>query len=184
MSKNRVIGVDGEIPWRLPEDRKMFKNLTRDKILVIGRKTFEEEPTLRHIDHTRHCIVVSKTLQSLTEHNGSESRIKLVNSFQEALNLAKVLMKNINGEDDKHNIFCWIGGGERMYEEALRHPNAEEIHLSVVDKEIEVTRGTVFFPARHRWDQLFREQYKEVFSPKDKNDFGFTYYVYKRNRRS
>src|SRR3989338_7722773 len=41
MGKNRVIGKDNSLPWRLPEDMKRFKELTLGKPVVMGRKTFE-----------------------------------------------------------------------------------------------------------------------------------------------
>src|SRR5687768_10893559 len=41
MSRNRVIGRDGEIPWHLPEDFKWFKRVTMGQVVVLGRKTFE-----------------------------------------------------------------------------------------------------------------------------------------------
>lgn len=41
MSANRVIGVDGKIPWRLPEDMKFFKQTTLGHVILMGRKTFE-----------------------------------------------------------------------------------------------------------------------------------------------
>jgi len=54
---NGVIGRDGALPWRLPEDLKHFKALTMGKPMVMGRKTFESLPGLlpgrRHIVLTR-----------------------------------------------------------------------------------------------------------------------------------
>jgi dihydrofolate reductase len=44
MSLNRVIGVDGKIPWHLPEDFKWFKKLTTGGIVLMGRKTFLSLP--------------------------------------------------------------------------------------------------------------------------------------------
>ena len=41
LSANRVIGVDNQLPWYLPEDLKFFKRMTQAKPLVMGRKTFE-----------------------------------------------------------------------------------------------------------------------------------------------
>lgn len=40
MAKNRVIGVEGKLPWYLPEDLKFFKRMTQAKPLVMGRKTY------------------------------------------------------------------------------------------------------------------------------------------------
>lgn len=40
MAKNQVIGVEGKLPWYLPEDLKFFKRMTQAKPLVMGRKTY------------------------------------------------------------------------------------------------------------------------------------------------
>jgi dihydrofolate reductase len=41
MARNRVIGIDNTLPWRLPEDLKHFKALTMGHHIVMGRKTYE-----------------------------------------------------------------------------------------------------------------------------------------------
>ena len=41
MGKNRVIGKNNELPWKLPADMKRFVSLTRNKPVIMGRKTFE-----------------------------------------------------------------------------------------------------------------------------------------------
>jgi dihydrofolate reductase len=41
LAKNRVIGADNALPWRLPEDLKHFKALTMGHPVIMGRKTFE-----------------------------------------------------------------------------------------------------------------------------------------------
>ena len=41
VAQNGVIGRDGELPWRLPEDLRRFKALTLGKPVVMGRKTWE-----------------------------------------------------------------------------------------------------------------------------------------------
>ncbi len=41
MDKNRVIGVDGGLPWRLPDDMRWFRKVTMSKPIVMGRKTFD-----------------------------------------------------------------------------------------------------------------------------------------------
>jgi len=44
VARGGVIGADGGLPWRLPEDLKRFKELTMGKPVVMGRKTFESLP--------------------------------------------------------------------------------------------------------------------------------------------
>lgn len=41
-SENRVIGVSGRIPWRLPDDFKHFKQTTMGCPIIMGRKTYED----------------------------------------------------------------------------------------------------------------------------------------------
>jgi dihydrofolate reductase len=41
MAKNRTIGANGDLPWRIPEDFKFFKDKTTGHIMIMGRKTFE-----------------------------------------------------------------------------------------------------------------------------------------------
>ena len=41
MDKNRLIGQDNRLPWRLPADMKHFRRHTLGKPVLMGRKTFE-----------------------------------------------------------------------------------------------------------------------------------------------
>ncbi|WP_057881367.1 dihydrofolate reductase [Companilactobacillus kimchiensis] len=42
--KNQIIGVDGHLPWKLPNDMKRFKDVTTGHPIVMGRKTYESFP--------------------------------------------------------------------------------------------------------------------------------------------
>ncbi|MEY3981423.1 MAG: hypothetical protein RLZZ281_292, partial [Pseudomonadota bacterium] len=41
VAHRRVIGIDNQLPWHLPEDLKRFKALTTGNVVVMGRKTFD-----------------------------------------------------------------------------------------------------------------------------------------------
>ena len=56
-SKNGVIGVDGDLPWRLPDDLRYFKQLTTGKPVVMGRKTYE---SIGRPLPNRHNIIISR----------------------------------------------------------------------------------------------------------------------------
>lgn len=187
LTKDGVIGINGQLPWNvpIPQDRDHFVNLTRNKILIVGRKTFaEEDPTGAHINHVRVCIVVSKTMSAtdLVDRNngngistgeGDESpEVKLARSFDEALDLAshEILLGNemIDGDGcGKHLgknglIECWVAGGERIYQEALQHNNASEVHLTHVDMSVgqAKTNSIAYFPLvyveRHGFQEVSR----------------------------
>jgi dihydrofolate reductase len=40
LSQNRVIGINNQLPWRLPADLQRFKAITMGHPIVMGRKTF------------------------------------------------------------------------------------------------------------------------------------------------
>ena len=236
-----IIGINGKLPWdSLPSDMKIFKNLTRDRILIVGRRTLinEREGNLDHVRHAKHCIIVSKSISNLNEdprivRNKLPGKdlgfLKLARSFDEALDLARDLetgldRKNVDSENrhpckkccrmdngnsengygdnemkaipsllpSSGNIQCWVAGGERLYEEALQHQSALEIHLSVVDVEIDLTsrdvKDVAMFPAKNRWEQNYELIDKTHFLPESKAkanqdqklDPSFVYHIYKR----
>lgn len=41
VARNRVIGVDNRLPWKLSGDLKFFKRTTMGKPLLLGRRTWE-----------------------------------------------------------------------------------------------------------------------------------------------
>lgn len=41
MDKNRLIGNEGGMPWRVPGEQAYFKRVTMGKPIIMGRKTFE-----------------------------------------------------------------------------------------------------------------------------------------------
>lgn len=103
-SRSRVIGMNGRLPWdRLSQDRQLFENLTRDRIVIVGRRTLlEEQSDLSHVSHAKCCIVVSTSLSNVDEilrlvkdttanSDSSNSRftIKLARSLTEALHVAR-----------------------------------------------------------------------------------------------
>ncbi|KAL3816509.1 hypothetical protein ACHAXA_011314 [Cyclostephanos tholiformis] len=139
--RDGVIGVDGGLPWNslISLDRDHFVNLTRGRILIIGRKTFaNEDPSGAHIGHVRVCIVVSRMMDpsDLVERNGAGivfPMVKLARSFDEALDVASDEMLSLGkGKCEGRAIECWVAGGERIYREAIRY-GASEVHLTHVD---------------------------------------------------
>jgi dihydrofolate reductase len=126
MTRNRVIGKDNKLPWRLPEDLKFFKSKTQGKILIMGRKTFESLPD--HLPERFH-IVVSRTPMASEEED-----LQFVTSIDEALTLAKSMTK-----DWPEEVFI-IGGGE-IYQATL--PQADRIYLTIIDQAFD---GDTFFP--------------------------------------
>lgn len=116
MAENRVIGRDGDLPWRLPEDLKRFKAVTMGKPIVMGRKTWDSLP--RKPLPGRPNFVVTR--QTGFAADGAISCSGLPEALAAAGRAAEAL-----GVDE----ICLIGGG-MLYEQAL--PLAQRIDLTEV----------------------------------------------------
>ena len=115
MGENRVIGVDNQLPWRLPGDLKYFKARTLGKPVVMGRKTWD---SLGRPLPGRLNLVVSR--QAGLQLEGAEVFAALAAALQRAQAWAQE-----QGVDEVMLI-----GGAQLYEQAL--PLAERLYLTRV----------------------------------------------------
>ena len=187
LSKNRVIGMEGDLPWSLPEDRQHFEDLTRDKVLIIGRRTLDEREDGSHISHVRHSIVVSTTVTELDSARYDTKRLSLARSFNDALVLAGDMTENndceAHNDNNEDSIDCWVGGGERIYAEALKHPKCQEVHLTQVDVEIDFdpSLDVTLFPRKYIWDRHFAlHEKREGNNSGTDNTPNYEFIIYKR----
>ena len=134
-STNNVIGVQGELPWRLSGDLQRFKALTMGKPIVMGRLTFE---SIGRPLPGRQNIVISR--QADYEADGCD----VVQSVDAAIAAAA----------DAEEIM--IIGGSHIYQEFL--PRADRIYLTRVQVELE---GDAYLPEidMSNWVEAKREEY-------------------------
>src|SRR5436190_16221397 len=118
MSANRVIGKDGALPWRLPEDMKFFRSVTTGHPIVMGRKTWD---SLGRPLPNRRNIVLSRTMAAV---EGAE----VVRSPEELDALG------LSGD-------VYVIGGAEIYR--LLMPRCAAVYLTVLTAEAE---GDAFFP--------------------------------------
>ena len=50
VAENGVIGRDGGLPWRLPDDLAHLKRLTTGHCIIVGRRTYEFAEFLTEIE--------------------------------------------------------------------------------------------------------------------------------------
>jgi dihydrofolate reductase len=126
MGRNRAIGVEGELPWRLPRELKHFKATTMGKPIIMGRKTWE---SIGRALPGRQNIVVTRDRTFAAE--GCEIAHSLEQAIQRAMG-SEVMI---------------IGGGQ-LYREAL--PHADRLILTIVDCE---PAADTWFPdwQEHAW---------------------------------
>ena len=152
LARNRVIGIENRLPWRLPEDLAHFKALTLNHPILMGRKTFE---SLGRPLPGRTNIVI-------TRNPGYRRDGCLVaDSIPAALALCR----------DAAEIF-FIGGAE-LYGQAI--PLADRLYLTEVDIEAE---GDARFPDYDR--SAFREVSRESHTGEKGDALEFDFAVYER----
>lgn len=122
--RGRVIGIDNRLPWHLPEDMKFFRETTRGKPVIMGRKTWESLPDAFRPLPGRLNIVVSRN----PGYHAPGAQV--VGSLPDAVTAA-------GGAE----IACVIGGAE-LYRQAL--PMADRLILTEIDQDYP---GDAFFPA-------------------------------------
>jgi dihydrofolate reductase len=121
---NNVIGREGGLPWRLPEDMKWFKARTMGRPIIMGRKTWESFPKRPLPGRTN--IVVTRQKGYAAEDG------VVAASLDAALALA-------HGEQPEEIM---IIGGAELYAQAL--PITQRIYLTRVHGTVE---GDAHFPA-------------------------------------
>ena len=154
VAKNGVIGRDGDLPWRLPDDLKAFKRLTLGKPVVMGRKTWE---SIGRPLPERHNVVMTRS-QDFEAPGAS-----VVPSAEAALELLA----------DQDEVMV-IGGGA-IYRQFLER--ADHIYLTEVDADVD---GDVTFPELDpgEWVEVSREHH-----PADeRHAYAFTLVRLDRNR--
>ncbi len=117
MSRNRVIGVEGRIPWHISEDLKFFKRTTLGHIIVMGRKTYD---SLGKPLPGRGNWVVSREAEI--------PGVRVLRSFEAV-------------EEPLDGRRLYLIGGAQLYAALL--PRCSELLLTRVDREVE---GDTFFP--------------------------------------
>ena len=152
LAKNRAIGIDNRLPWRLPEDLAHFKALTLNHPILMGRKTFE---SLGRPLPGRTNIVITRNPGYRPEG------CLVVDSIPAAVALCK----------DADEVF-FIGGAE-LYAQAI--PLADRLYLTEVDIEAE---GDAWFPDYDRG--TFREISRESHTGGKGDTMRFDFVVYER----
>jgi dihydrofolate reductase len=72
MDENRVIGVDGKLPWKLSEDMKRFAQLTTGHTVLMGRKTYESLPQKFRPLPNRKNVVLTRNPAAFSAPEGVE----------------------------------------------------------------------------------------------------------------
>ena len=158
LSNNNVIGIDNKLPWNLKTDLKHFKEYTSNKIILMGRKTYDSigRPLPNRLN-----FVVSTSVNKI-------EGATVFQSTQEGIDAAK--QKCL--EDHNYNEIVIIGGGY-LFRETLEIAN--KLVFTKVDCEIE---GDVYYPDVNLDEWV--EKNSMHFSKDSENDYDFVVKEYER----
>lgn len=131
-AENGVIGRDGALPWRLPEDLKRFKTLTMGAPMIMGRKTFESLPKL--LPGRRHIV--------LTRGDWQAEGAEVARTVEEALKLVGGPRASVIGGAEIYRLFL---------------PVADRIELTEVHGRPE---GDAAMPPFAGWREAAREDHE------------------------
>jgi dihydrofolate reductase len=152
---NNVIGKNNDLPWRLPNDMKYFKNTTWGMPVIMGRKTFESmtEPL-----PGRTNIVITR------QTNWKPEGAVVVNNLSDALFVAK--------DADSKEVFV-IGGGE-IFKDAIK--KADRIYMTRIHTIID---GDAYFPEieEKKWKLVSK---RDCFAD-EKHKFDYSFQVWERD---
>ena len=115
-ARGGVIGADGRLPWHLPEDLRLFRELTTGATVVMGRRTWESLPErFRPLPGRRNVVLTT-------------DRSWAAGGAQPAAGVADVLARAGDGD-------LWVIGGGRVYAAFL--PHADRVVVTDVDTTVD-----------------------------------------------
>lgn len=138
LAQNRVIGVDGRLPWHLPADMRRFREITMGYPVLMGRKTYESIPARFRPLPGRHNVVLTR--QPDYEAPGCT----VAHSLDEA-------WARLAGAEE-----VMVIGGAALFAALL--PVADRLYLTLVQAPFD---GDVLFPELEQgvWCERGREEH-------------------------
>ena len=162
-SRDGIIGVDGDLPWRLRDDLAFFKQTTKGHPIIMGRKTWFSLP--RQPLPARDNIVLTR------DHTFLAPGARVCTSVRSAIASAKAIAQ----QSGKQEIF--VIGGAMIYHEVI--PLADKLYLTEVETDV---AGDVSFPVFDEGE--FEELQRQSHKADERNEYDFTIRVLKRLARA
>ena len=124
------IGKKGKIPWHIKEDLVRLKNLTKGRIVILGRKTYESmvwyyDRSGRPMPAKLYIVITHDE-----EHKTARENVKTAHSLDEALE---------NGQDEE----VFILGGAQIFQQAIDMGIVDRLYLTQVEGDFNCD---TFFP--------------------------------------
>ncbi|QPK62946.1 dihydrofolate reductase [Methylomonas sp. LL1] len=147
MASNRVIGLNGQMPWHLSADLRRFKQITMGSPIMMGRKTFD---AIGRPLPGRENLIISRN----PDYQQPDCRV--FTDIGTALQYAQYCNE------------LFVIGGATLYEALL--PFADYLYLTLINKAFV---GDTYFPEID--DAAWREIGKEVITDDGSVDFSYSF---------
>ncbi len=134
-AKNDVIGTQNRLPWDIPEDMKFFREKTKGKAIIMGRKTFE---SVGHPLPNRLNVVVTRQKDyapPVPAGGASSGETVICPDLKSAIDFCQ-------GQISKYGEEIFIIGGGEIFRESL--PLVDNVYLTRIHKDVE---GDVTYPS-------------------------------------
>lgn len=137
---SRGIGLQNHLPWRLSNDLKYFRELTRGKeasaqnCVIMGRNTWESIPEKHRPLPGRLNVVLTRDVELLKSTHRADN-LQFTDSLDQALHIS---------HDGSGSARSFVIGGAKVYEQALNHENCDRLYLTQILAKFECD---VFFPS-------------------------------------
>ena len=150
LDRHHTIGVDGDLPWHLPADLQHFKKSTQNKVVIMGRRTYNSigRPLPRRLN-----VVLSRSKGSTITTD--DMGVVWCPSI--------AALSRCCPHDREWMV---IGGGE-IYQQMM--PYADKLVLSLVETEV---KGDCCFP---KWEEAaWQEVAREHHAADEQNQYAFS----------
>lgn len=138
ISQNNCIGLNGQLPWHIPEDLKHFREVTAGKTVLMGRKTWESLPEkFRPLPNRTNIIITRQTDYS------APTGVEIFATIDEA----------VAAHPEQEII---VIGGAEIYQQTI--DRADRLYITHVNQTVD---GDAFFPIidLNIWQETQREDY-------------------------
>jgi len=149
MDEKRGIGKDNKIPWHIKEDLVRLRNLTKDHVVILGRKTYDSVVWYYNKSGRQMPGRLYKVITRDKDYQPAKEKTVVAHSFAEAVSFARRPLAKLEEE-----VFI-IGGGQ-IYQQAL--PFTDKLYLTIVEGDYNCD---TFFPRFSEFKKVIHEESKE-----------------------
>lgn len=152
MDRNHVIGLNNDLPWRLPKDLRFFKEKTTGNTIIMGRKTYESMGGA--LPNRRNVVITSSE-----------------NPFPENVHVIRNLESIREWDKESPNEEVFVIGGGNIFKQIL--PFADRMYITWIDQDFD---GDTYFPEFSELDWSLTSKVKGEKNETNPYDYYFLQY--------